>query len=100
MKTWYDKRTKTQMFKSGDKVIVLLPIPGQPLRAKYFSPFEVDEKVNDLNYVIKTPGRCKSKQLCHINMIKQYHDRTDIVPPKVESVAASNTDSSPSPIFM
>ena len=34
MKTWYDKRTKTRMFKSGDKVLVLLPIPGHPLRAK------------------------------------------------------------------
>ncbi|XP_062610561.1 uncharacterized protein LOC134272333, partial [Saccostrea cucullata] len=92
MKTWYDKRTKTRTFKSGDKVLVLLPIPGQPLRAKYFGPFEVERKVNDLNYIIKTPGRRKSKQLCHINMIKQYHDQTDIDHPKVESVAASSTE--------
>ncbi|XP_061190377.1 uncharacterized protein LOC133198276 [Saccostrea echinata] len=92
METWYDKRTKTRTFKPGNKVLVLLPIPGQPLRAKYFGPFEVEQKVNDLNYIIKTPGRRKSKQLCHINMIKQYHNRTDIDHPKVESVAASSAE--------
>lgn len=47
--------------------------------------------VNDLNYLIKTPDRRKSKQLCHINTIKLYHDRTEIVYSKVESDAAVNT---------
>ena len=76
------------MFKSGDKVLVLLPIPGQPLRAKYFGLFEVDRKVNDLNYIVKkhqVDARAN-------NSIKQYHNRTDIVPPKEESVAAANTE--------
>uniref|UniRef100_A0A8W8MZ15 Integrase catalytic domain-containing protein n=1 Tax=Magallana gigas TaxID=29159 RepID=A0A8W8MZ15_MAGGI len=91
MKTWYDKHSKSRVFKSGDKVLVLLPIPGQPLRAKYFGPFEVEQKVNDVNYIIKTPGRRKSKQLCHINMIKQYHDRQDPHYCKSEQVVASNS---------
>lgn len=33
MKTKYDKHSKSRVFKPGDKVLVLLPIPGQPLRA-------------------------------------------------------------------
>lgn len=92
MKTWYDKRSKARTFKPGDKVLVLLPIPGQPLRAKYFGPFDIEKKVNDLNYIVKTPGRRKSKQLCHINMIKQYYDRSGVDHPNVESVATTGTE--------
>jgi hypothetical protein len=92
MKTWYDKRSKARTFKPGDKVLILLPIPGQPLRAKYFGPFDIEKKVNDLNYIVKTPSRRKSKQLCHINMIKPYYDRSDVDRPNVESVAATGTE--------
>jgi len=35
----------------------------------------VIRKVSDVNYVVKTPDRRKPTQLCHINMIKSYHDR-------------------------
>ena len=61
--------------KSGDKVLALLPIPGRPLQAKYFDPYTVEKKVSDLNYIITTPDRRKHKQLCHINMLKEYVDR-------------------------
>ena len=60
MKTGYDKRTKNRMFKSGSKVLVQLPIPSQPLRAKYFGPFEVDRMVNDLNYRHQVDARANS----------------------------------------
>lgn len=33
------------------------------------------KKVSDLDYISKTPDRRKARQLCHINMIKAYHDR-------------------------
>jgi hypothetical protein len=92
IKTWYEKRSKARTFKPGDNVLVLLPFPGQPLRAKYFGPFDIAKKVNDLNYIVKTPGRRKSKQLCHINMIKQYYDRSDVDRPNVESVATTGTE--------
>jgi hypothetical protein len=50
-------------------------MPQSPLQAKYYGPYTVDRKVNDLNYIINTPGRRKQKQLCHINMIKEYIER-------------------------
>jgi hypothetical protein len=40
--------------------------------------------VSDLNYVVKTPDRRKSRQLCHINMLKKYHDRVGVTEEKVE----------------
>ena len=33
MKQKFDKTTKERSFKSGDKVLALLPIPGMPLQA-------------------------------------------------------------------
>ena len=75
IKQHYDKNTKERSFKSGDKVIVLLPIPGRPLQASYFGPYIVEKEASDLNYIITTPDRRKQKQLCHINMLKEYVNR-------------------------
>ena len=75
MKQNFDKNTKERSFKSGDKVLALLPIPGRPLQARYFGPYTVEKKASDLNYIITTPDRRKQKQLCHINMLKEYIDR-------------------------
>ena len=75
MKQNFDKNTKDRSFKSGDKILALLPIPGRPLQARYFGPYAVEEKAGDLNYIITTPDRRKQKQLCHINMLKEYVDR-------------------------
>ena len=77
MKKWYDRDVQVRVFRPGEKVLVLLPCTGNPLRARYFGPYEVESKVNDLNYIVKTPGRRKSRQLCHINMIKVYVNRED-----------------------
>ena len=75
MKARYDEKTVDRNFKSGDKVLALLPIPGRPLQARYFGPYTIDKKVSDLNYIINTPGRRKNKQMCHVNMLKKYVDR-------------------------
>ena len=32
-------------------------------------------KISDVNYIVHTPERRKSKQLCHINMLKKYVNR-------------------------
>lgn len=77
MKSRHDVKAKERSFKSGEKVLALLPIPGRPLQARYFGPYTIDHKVSDLNYVINTPDRRKSKQLCHINMLKEYIVRCD-----------------------
>ena len=73
MKTWYDAKSKARVFSPGDKVLVLFPVPKQPLQAKYSGPYEILQNVSDVNYIVKTPDRRKSKQLCHINMIKAYN---------------------------
>ena len=39
----------------------------------------IERAVEDLDYVVKTPHRRKNKQLCHVNMLKMYHARPDVV---------------------
>ena len=77
MKKWYDKDAKSREFSPGDKVLVLFPIPGHPLQARYHGPYVIESKVGEVDYIVKTPDRRKSRQLCHINMLKEYVDRND-----------------------
>ena len=77
MKDQFDLNTVERQFKPGDKVLVLLPIPGNPLQARYYGPCVIDKKVGDVDYIVLTPNRRKQTQLCHVNMIKEYHERPD-----------------------
>ena len=75
MKAHADKNAKERSFKPGDKVLVLLPLLGEPLKARFSGPYLVKKKLNDVNYVISTPDRRKSKRVCHVNMLKEYFER-------------------------
>lgn len=75
MKNWYDRKTTDRHFEVGDKVLMLLPIPGSALQARFTGPYLVVHKVSDRDYVIATPDRWQQKHLCHINMLKPYFER-------------------------
>ena len=74
MKVWYDRKAKSRCFEPGDRVLVLFLVAGNPLQAKYFGPYKVVKKISDTNYLVRTPGRRKETQVCHINMLKAYHE--------------------------
>ncbi|XP_076059649.1 uncharacterized protein LOC143036286 [Oratosquilla oratoria] len=75
MKLHYDRKAKVREFNPGDSVLALLPFQGNPLRAKFSGPYEVVKRVGELNYIVATPDRRRSQQLCHINMLKLYRER-------------------------
>ena len=85
MKVWYDRKAKSRYFEPGDRVLVLFPVAGNPLQAKYTGPYKVVKKISDTNYLVKTPDRRKETQVCHINMLKAYHEK-----PKPELVTLNN----------
>ena len=89
MKSRYDEKAFERNFKVGDRVLALLPIPGNPLQARYYGPYEVVKKTSDVNYIFKTPGRKKSQQVCHINMLKLYIDRQDSVKPVLHACSSA-----------
>jgi len=69
MKVWYHRKPHKCSFNLGDKVLVLLPIPGHPLQAQTLC----DRR--ESKYIVQTPERRKRKQLCHINMLKAYYEK-------------------------
>ena len=96
MKAKYDVKAVERTFEPGQKVLAFLPVSNNPLHARYFGPYVIDKKLNNLNYVLLTPDRRKKKQLCHVNMIKPYIDRNH--PSVVSSVACSTVQVSCDPI--
>jgi len=54
---------------------VLLPIPGHPFQAKFHGPYVVEQRLDPVDYVIATPDRRKTKRVCHVNLLKKYHER-------------------------
>lgn len=52
-----------------------MPIVGSPFQAKYIGPYTVSEKSSELNYIVETPGRKKTRQLYHVNLLKPYYKR-------------------------
>ena len=46
-----------------------------PFQAKFHGPFSILRKVSEQNYLLSTPKRKKSTQLCHVNLLKPYYSR-------------------------
>ena len=66
---------QSRCFEPGDRVLVLFPVLGNSLQAKYSGPYKVFKKISDKNYLIRTSDRRKATQVCHINMVKAYHEK-------------------------
>uniref|UniRef100_A0A8C1TD20 Gypsy retrotransposon integrase-like protein 1 n=1 Tax=Cyprinus carpio TaxID=7962 RepID=A0A8C1TD20_CYPCA len=75
MKNRYDVKAVSRSFQPGDEVLVLLPIQGSALSARFSGPYVVLKKISETDYVIRTPDRKRQSRVCHINMLKAYHTR-------------------------
>ena len=75
MKKLYDRRAEHRQFSPGDQVLALTPIVSSPFQAKFAGPYTVERQVSAQNYLIGTPERRKSSQLCHVNLLKPYYSR-------------------------
>ncbi|TWW59234.1 Retrovirus-related Pol polyprotein from transposon 17.6 [Takifugu flavidus] len=73
MKRRYDQKAVPPSFQPGDRVLILSPVPGSALSAKFSGPYVVEKKVNDTNFIIQTPDRRRRNKLCHVNMMKPYY---------------------------
>ena len=63
-------------FQVGDEVLVLLPLPGLALHARFSGPYVIESKLSDTDYVVKTPDRRRKSRVCHVNMLKPYVSRS------------------------
>jgi len=66
--------------------LVLLPLQGKPLHVKYQGPNSVEQQLGPADYVISTPDHRKTKRVCHVNLLKAYHERDPELDPSKTSV--------------
>ena len=95
MKVWYDRRSRKRSFQPGDQVLLLSPLPRQPLQARFQGPYVVERRIGEVDYVLLTPDRRKHRRLCHINLLKAYHTRAQ--PAKDQPAVAAVSVSDPPP---
>jgi hypothetical protein len=68
MKRHYDKQAFSRPLQPGDQVLVLLPVPGPSLSARFSGPYFIENKLSETDYVLQTPDRKRQSRVCHINM--------------------------------
>lgn len=47
-------------------------MPSSIFAAKFSESYIVERKINNTDYVIKTPDRHRKIRVCHVNMLKRY----------------------------
>ncbi|XP_068245255.1 uncharacterized protein [Palaemon carinicauda] len=77
MKLNFDNKAKTQSFRPGESVLMLVPI-RKTFENRYEGPYTVMSRNKD-NYVISTPGKRKSEKMVHINLLKKFETQCDNV---------------------
>ena len=77
MKCRFDQKAVQRSFNPGDQVLVLLPVPGSSLSARFTGPYVIDKKLSVTDFVVRTPDRRRKSRGCHINMLKLYNARQE-----------------------
>ena len=68
----YDETSKARNFCKGDQVLLLLPTSSNKLTSQWKGPYEIVEKVSEVEYKIEING--KTKQF-HINTLQEFVPR-------------------------
>lgn len=74
-KVWYDTHARERDLKPGQKVLVLLPSGTCKLLAKWQGPYVVTQKLGPVTYENLCPKRKHSKQILHVNLLKEFKER-------------------------
>ncbi|GFX54129.1 retrovirus-related Pol polyprotein from transposon 17.6 [Trichonephila clavipes] len=86
-KTWYDRDVVERKFVEGDLVMVLVTSKQNKLEVNWIGPGKVLSRISDTNYVIDLPGRRDRSTIYHVNLLKPYHQRPELVSLVVEEVS-------------
>ena len=80
-KTWYDQQARQREFQPGQKVLLLLPSSTCKLLAKWQGPYTIVRKMGPVTYEVLHPEKKRTKQTYHVNLLKEWKERTAAVTP-------------------
>ncbi|CAM5137915.1 unnamed protein product [Eretmochelys imbricata] len=78
-KVWYDRTVRARAYATGDLVRVLIPMRKDKLQATWEGPFKVVKQLNEVNYVVELSNRAYHRRVYHVNMMKPYNARGNVV---------------------
>ncbi|CAM4329409.1 unnamed protein product [Lepidochelys olivacea] len=78
-KVWYDRMARARAYATGDPVMVLIPVRKNKLQAAWEGPFKVVKQLNEVNYVVELSNRAHHRRVYHVNMMKPYYARGNVV---------------------
>ncbi|CAM4327748.1 unnamed protein product, partial [Lepidochelys olivacea] len=78
-KVWYDHTARARAYATGDQVMVLIPVRKNKLQAAWEGPFKVVKQLNEVNYVVELSNRAHHRRVYHVNMMKPYYARGNVV---------------------
>ncbi len=73
----YNRPAQPREFQAGDRVMVLVPNAACKFLATWQGPYTVLEKVGPVTYRVRQPGRRRTEQLYHINLLKKWMGTRD-----------------------
>ncbi|XP_076139108.1 uncharacterized protein LOC143122160 isoform X4 [Alosa pseudoharengus] len=71
----YNRSAQPREFKPRDRVLVLVPTVECKFLATWQGPYEVIERVGEVNYKVRQPDKRKPEQIYHVNLLKKWHAR-------------------------
>ena len=87
----YDCKAKPRKFRTGDKVLLLLPTDNNKLLMQWKGPYVIQEVVGPNDYKVKVGRGLKTY---HANLLKKYVDREEQSTPEKAATACSAADES------
>ncbi len=68
----YNRASQPREFQPGDWVMVLVPTAACKFLATWQGPYTVLERIGPVTYRIRQPGRRRTEQLYHVNLLKKW----------------------------
>lgn len=78
-KIWYDRNAVNRKFNPGDKVLVLATSKPNKLSVSWIGPGTIESQMSETNYIVNVPDRREKSQIYHVNLLKPYVQRAEIV---------------------
>ncbi|GFY38307.1 retrovirus-related Pol polyprotein from transposon 17.6 [Trichonephila inaurata madagascariensis] len=78
-KKWYDKNAIKREFQQEDAVLVLTLNQPHKLATQWKGPGKIEKRLSETNYVVTFDGNQERNKVYHINMLKPYHKRPELL---------------------
>ncbi|XP_071057611.1 uncharacterized protein [Onthophagus taurus] len=91
-KKYYDKKAKEIIYKEGDKVMIYQPARTNKLQMQWEGPKKVVRKISDTNYILEELTGRRKQTLIHVNLLKPYYEKPEIVAMYVTSSGEEETE--------